>query len=110
MLDDPPRAPQQRAKFPLPTVLIGIAVVAVVMGGTVLALGYRSGRFDAADSTEFTPSDGSFTVVFDSFPGGAFVLEGELKLGTTPMQLSLRKPCSHGIIWSTVGIRTQRPR
>src|SRR5207244_8968146 len=32
----------------------------------------------------------SFTVVFDSFPSGAFVVEGEVKLGTTPMQLSLR--------------------
>src|SRR4051812_46452760 len=31
-------APQQRPKFPLATVLIGIAVVVVVMGGTVLAL------------------------------------------------------------------------
>jgi hypothetical protein len=32
----------------------------------------------------------SFTVVFDSFPSGASVVEGDVKLGTTPMQLSLR--------------------
>ena len=32
----------------------------------------------------------SFTVVFDSFPGGAEVFEGEKKVGQTPMQLSLQ--------------------
>jgi hypothetical protein len=36
------------------------------------------------------PLPESFTVVFDSFPSGASVVEGDVKLGTTPMQLSLR--------------------
>ncbi|HUJ25891.1 MAG TPA: serine/threonine-protein kinase [Myxococcales bacterium] len=36
------------------------------------------------------PMPEAFTVVFDSFPSGAALYEGEQKLGETPMQLSLR--------------------
>jgi hypothetical protein len=36
------------------------------------------------------PVPDAFTVVFDSFPSGADVFDGEQKIGSTPMQLSLR--------------------
>jgi hypothetical protein len=59
-------APAARSRFPVATVVAGVAIVVVVTAATVLALGYRSGRLPDADWTEFTPPDGSFTV---SLPG-----------------------------------------
>ena len=74
------------------------AVVLVVVGALVLALFKQ--RL-AAQPAPVRPAPvspvaaappalpDSFTVVFDSFPSGANVLEGEAVLGTTPMQLTL---------------------
>lgn len=79
-----PPASRKRPKFPLATIAIGLAVVAVVMGGTVLALGFRSGRFSSVESTEFTPPDGSFTVALPGQPAETDlepVPEGSLRGG-----------------------------
>jgi hypothetical protein len=61
-----PPPPGPRAKSLLPTVFVGVGIVVAVMVVTVVALGYRSGRFTGAGWTEFTAPDGSFGV---SLPG-----------------------------------------
>ena len=79
-----PPTSQQRPRFPLATIAIGIAVVTVVTGATVLALGFRSGRFSSVESTEFTPPDGSFTVALPGQPAETDlepVPEGSLRGG-----------------------------
>jgi hypothetical protein len=65
---DEPHAPPATFKFNATTAVIGIAVVFGVMAATVFFLGYRSGRLPEADWTEFTPSDGSFTIAMPGRP------------------------------------------
>lgn len=66
-LDDAPPTPP-RPKVSVTTLVVGAALVLAVTGATVLVLSFRSGRVSDADWTEFTPTDGSFTVALPGKP------------------------------------------
>ncbi len=90
-----PTPPQATRKLPEKSSLPMIAGIAA--GGVVLAaaalVALRANKpapQPAPAPVAAAPVPESFTVVFDSFPSGASVVEGDVKLGTTPMQLSLR--------------------
>jgi hypothetical protein len=59
----PPRAP-----LSIKMVVVGLVIVAVIAGLTIFALGYGSGRVPSSAWFEFTPPDGSCTVLMPGTP------------------------------------------
>lgn len=67
---EPQVGPPTRAasKVTVLTVFLAISLVMVVTATTLLALGYRSGRISDVGWSEFTPPDGSFTILLPGSP------------------------------------------
>jgi serine/threonine protein kinase len=92
----PPAASQGTQKLPEPSRLP--AILGAALGGVALAVALvvalRGPKAapppPPPQPVAQAPMPEAFTVVFDSFPSGAEVREGDKKLGSTPMQLSLR--------------------
>jgi len=82
-LTEPMAAP---SKLPMIAGL-GAGLIAIAIAGVALL---RKPPPPAPVAAAPAPMPDAFTAVFDSFPSGADLMEGESKLGTTPMQLSLR--------------------
>jgi serine/threonine-protein kinase len=82
----------ERSRLPL---IAGIAVGIAALGAAAF-VALRASKpappppAPVAQQPAPAPLPEAFTVVFDSFPSGAAVMEGDARLGTTPMQLSLR--------------------
>ena len=64
----PVAPPAKRSRFNLATILIGAVLVVVVMVATMTVRGYGTGHLSAAGWTDFTASDGSFTVALPGTP------------------------------------------
>jgi hypothetical protein len=63
-----PPKPRPRAPLSLKTVAAGMLIVTVIATLTILALGYGSGRVPGSAWFEFTPPDGSCTVLMPGTP------------------------------------------
>jgi serine/threonine protein kinase len=75
----------------LPLLLAAVAGALALAGVAILLLRQKPAPPPPPPPAAALPAPlpEAFTVVFDSFPGGADVLDGEKKLGQTPIQLSL---------------------
>lgn len=92
----PAAAPTQSAPTePMPPpsrapLFAGIAVAALALAAVLVLRRAPPPVPVPAPVPVVAPMPDSFTAVFDSFPSGAALYEGEAKLGETPMQLSMR--------------------
>ena len=88
----PPAQPTQPMPAPAKSsapLIAGIAVAVAVIGGAAFVLTRKPAPPPAPVVAQPTLPD-AFTVVFDSFPNGADVYDGDKKIGVTPMQMTLR--------------------
>ena len=84
----PPRA----SRSSLPLVLAGALLVLAVGGFVVVRLAARSrelARTPVPESSTAAPPAKSLTLMLDSRPSGADVLDGDDVIGTTPMQVTI---------------------
>ena len=80
---EPDRSPASRLPLVASLIAIGMAVLVLTI---VVA---RKGENVAPASSTATAENKTFTLILESTPAGATVMEGTLAIGTTPMQLTL---------------------